>query len=665
MKISILIPSLASNGIARAWILAKLLERHYEVETLGLLRPGEEVFPWFSDYPWGVVRASTMREGMRKMEAAITGDVTLAYCVSMTSFGVGLQAKRKRGIPLVLDMPEWEVHDHWKRDGKLARAAMITRELAGPGWDNGHSFKYRWILDHLTGFADERLVCCRFLEDRYGGVLLPQGPDTSVFDPAAFDKMAVRRKWGVPEDATILLFGGNPQPNKGVDETIGALNALEGKVNARLVIVGRDASHAYTKQMIDMSHGKVIALGPQPFPLMPELLSMADIVALPQTREPKSLGYIPCKMYEAMAMGIPVISSDLCDIPEILDGCGYIVPTEDNVALQAKIEHVLLHPEEARATGVRARQRIIERYSWGVMEATLKRTFDELAQRTGKGAQSRRAARRLTDTQSPQAIAAPTEEAHPVGWWQDTNPESAHSKYLAMHASETNRAKNGVVEQMLSRLDWKGKSVLEFGCGGGHFTIWMARQGAMVHAVEHNPNAIAIVELAARKAGVSDRVKVIRGDANNETVAGHYDFIFAKDLIEHLEDDGSFLKGLADQLRPGGRVFIGTQNDHCLNYLLEGSFERFVRGNRDWRGWDSTHYRFYNAATLKQKLRAVGIKTERYGSSYLLPWRFLTRRLTGRVRPWSGYTRLDLILGTLPPFSRLGWSIMVLGRKPA
>jgi glycosyltransferase involved in cell wall biosynthesis len=384
MKISILLPSLATNGIARAWILAKLLERRYEVETLGFLRPDESVFPWFADYPWGEVRSDSMRQGMQEMESRITGDIVLAYCVSMTSFGVGLQAKRRRGIPLILDMPEWEVHDHWKRTNPLARAWMIAKNLVGAGWDNAHSFKYRYVLDHLTGFADERLVCCRFLEQRYGGVLLPQGPDVTVFDPSRFDKRALRRKWGIPEDATIFFFGGNPMPNKGVDETVAAINALAGKVDARLVIAGRDETHPYTRRMIELSPGNVIALGPQPFDLMPELLATADIVALPQTRrEPKSLGYVPCKMYEAMAMGIPVISSDLCDIPEILDGCGYVVPPDDNDALQAKIEYVLTHRDQAAEMGRRARQRIIDKYSWDVMDGILQRVIEGVAARRG------------------------------------------------------------------------------------------------------------------------------------------------------------------------------------------------------------------------------------------------------------------------------------------
>jgi glycosyltransferase involved in cell wall biosynthesis len=385
VKITILVPSLASNGIARAWILANLLARRHEVEVLGRLRRDETVFPWFADYPWKVVQEDGLVSAMRTMERRITGDVVIAYCVAMTSFGVGLLARARRRLPLILDMPEWEVFDHYKWKGRAARAFMIARALAGPEWSNGHSFKYRYILDHLTGWADARTVCCEFLRQRYGGVYLPQGPDASHFDPARFDKTAVRRKWGIPEDATILFFGGNPQPNKGVEETIGALNALEGRVNARLVIAGRGDDHPYTRKMIELSRGKVIALGPQPFPLMPELLASADIVALPQTREPKSLGYVPCKMYEAMAMEIPVISSDLCDIPDILQGCGYVVPNGDSEALQARIEYVLRHPEEAREMGRRARRKVLERYSWDVMDGILEGVVQEVATRSRAG----------------------------------------------------------------------------------------------------------------------------------------------------------------------------------------------------------------------------------------------------------------------------------------
>ena len=382
MKITIVNGSLASNGILRMWIIAQLLGRHYEVEAIGRLGEGEEILPWCRDYDWKVVRAEGMVETMDRLERAITGDIVMASGIGMGTFGTALLAKRRRGTPVILDMGEWEVHDHLKHKSSLARGLMIARSLVGPGWSNPHSFKYRYMLDHLTGFADEKTVACTFLKQRYGGVVLPFCVDTAKFDPDRFDKQAVRRKWGVPLDATVLFFGGNPQPMKGLEEMIAALRGLGDRVNALLVIVGRDESHAYTRRLMEAAPGKVLVLGAQPFELMPELHSIADLVVLPQTNHPKSQGYIPAKIYEAMAMRIPVVSSAVSDIPSILEGCGYVIPPEDAVALQASIEHVLLHPDEAREMGRRSRERVIERYSWDVGERILQGVIEGMASRS-------------------------------------------------------------------------------------------------------------------------------------------------------------------------------------------------------------------------------------------------------------------------------------------
>jgi hypothetical protein len=80
-------------------------------------------------------------------------------------------------------------------------------------------------------------------------------------------------------------------------------------------------------------------------------------------------------------MELPVISSDLSDVPAILEGCGYVVPADDSAALQAKIEYVLTHPDEAREMGRLARRRVIERYSWDVMDGILQGVVTRVATR--------------------------------------------------------------------------------------------------------------------------------------------------------------------------------------------------------------------------------------------------------------------------------------------
>ncbi len=248
-------------------------------------------------------------------------------------------------------------------------------------------------------------------------------------------------------------------------------------------------------------------------------------------------------------------------------------------------------------------------------------------------------------------------------WWEDEDPASGHRRYLQMYASPTNRSKAAVIEKLLSEYPWQDVRVLEYGCGGGEFTLWMARRGAEVWAVDRNVHALAILSHASREAGLQDRIHPCEGHAEDLEIDGEFDFVFAKDLLEHLSADQAFLDRVASQTRPGGHLFLATQNDRSLNYWTEGLFQRRILGRRDWRGWNREHLRFYNAALLTVKMKRSGFSPERWGSSYLIPWRFLTRRLTGRARTWAGWQWLDRCLGTLWPWNRMGWSILVVGRR--
>ena len=72
-----------------------------------------------------------------------------------------------------------------------------------------------------------------------------------------------------------------------------------------------------------------------------------------------------------MAMAKPIIATNVSDLPEILDGCGWIVEPENPEKLVKTIEYVLDNPEETEKMGQEARKKCIEKYSWNVMEKNL------------------------------------------------------------------------------------------------------------------------------------------------------------------------------------------------------------------------------------------------------------------------------------------------------
>ena len=89
-----------------------------------------------------------------------------------------------------------------------------------------------------------------------------------------------------------------------------------------------------------------------------------------------------------------------------------------------------------------------------------------------------------------------------------------------------------------------GMRVLHAGCGLGVFSIWAARAGAEVVAVDNRP----IVHLAERMAvlnQVEDRIAFVRGDVFSETIAaqiGKFDLVVSEFIGDEIFDEDILLK---------------------------------------------------------------------------------------------------------------------------
>jgi glycosyltransferase involved in cell wall biosynthesis len=73
----------------------------------------------------------------------------------------------------------------------------------------------------------------------------------------------------------------------------------------------------------------------------------------------------PVFALEAMAAGVPVVAPRTGALPEVVEetGGGVIVPPDDPPALEAALERLVTHPDEARALGARGREAVLERFS--------------------------------------------------------------------------------------------------------------------------------------------------------------------------------------------------------------------------------------------------------------------------------------------------------------
>jgi colanic acid/amylovoran biosynthesis glycosyltransferase len=109
----------------------------------------------------------------------------------------------------------------------------------------------------------------------------------------------------------------------------------------------------------------VFFLGTQPFERVQEKYREADIFVLPCViAEDGSRDITPNVLIEAMAMKLPVISTTVTGIPEIVENgvSGFLVPPNDERALSDAV-HRLIHDAPLRKElGANARKRIEERF---------------------------------------------------------------------------------------------------------------------------------------------------------------------------------------------------------------------------------------------------------------------------------------------------------------
>jgi glycosyltransferase involved in cell wall biosynthesis len=374
VKISVLAFDLSDNATGRADLLARLLAPRWEVEVVGP-RFGAEV--WRPALGGAVVhralavgparRYPAFARLWRDLLARADGDVLYASKPRPTSYGAALLARRRRRRPLLLDIDDWEV-GFFRRAGAwgtLGRALNLG---------NPNGLPWTWLMERLAARADAITVASRFLQRRFGGTLIPHVRDTEAWDPARYDRAEARARIGVGAER-VVMFLGTPRGHKGVDDLVDAVGALGGDV--RLVLVGADAASEAGRRWA--AHSWVRLVGEIPFDDVPRYLVAADAVAVPQRATSDTVGQVPAKIFDAMALARPVVSTAVSMIPEILDGCGVLVPPGDVIALAAALRRLLDDPASAAELGRRARARCQERYSFTAARAALFPLVERLA----------------------------------------------------------------------------------------------------------------------------------------------------------------------------------------------------------------------------------------------------------------------------------------------
>jgi glycosyltransferase involved in cell wall biosynthesis len=248
----------------------------------------------------------------------------------------------------------------------ITRTKLVwhVRDVIEPGW-------LKWMAWSVGRFSPDKIITnSRAVgsvfsnngktETIYNGIDLPH------FNPR-IDGGIIRSEFKIGKDTKLIGTVGHLAPLKGYEELVGAIGeVLRGGFDVKLAVVG-DAIYPHSKRyqqrllsLLDSSglEDRVIFTGFRED--IQELLASFDIFVLPSRSE----GFGRANL-EAMAMGKPVISTNVGGVPEVvLDGVtGILVPPGNSNALFRAIVRLLDDPHMRETMGREGRKRVEERFT--------------------------------------------------------------------------------------------------------------------------------------------------------------------------------------------------------------------------------------------------------------------------------------------------------------
>ena len=250
-------------------------------------------------------------------------------------------------------------------------------------------------VDHAFPITPAAMNVLRVKGYRGRSTLVPLGVDTSAFQPSPT----------APPRPFTAGFVGRLEPHKGIGDLLCAVELLD----CDLLVVGDGSMRADVERAAARRPGRVTLCGWADHQRLPSLLARMDVLVLPsielvQRNVVPWIG-IPLReqfgrvLVEAMACGVPVVGSDIGEIPWVIGPGGLTFPPHNATALADQLGRLRDDPAFARELAVRGLARATTEFSWDRIADLMCRIWAQEADLTKSG--------RADDRRQPSAAVAP------------------------------------------------------------------------------------------------------------------------------------------------------------------------------------------------------------------------------------------------------------------
>ncbi len=197
-----------------------------------------------------------------------------------------------------------------------------------------------------------------------GAVVYP-GVDPRVFRPLNLPKAVLRRQFGLPEGAFLVLFVGRPVRRKGLQVLLRALTLLPEEVH--LAAAGPGDFEPYRRQAREqgLAH-RTWFLGTVPEERLVALYNAADVFALPGDPEPHDVEGFGIVFLEANACGLPVVGGRWGGVAEAVASgeTGLLVEPGNPEDLARALEQLYQDADLRQRLARTGRARVLQAFTW-------------------------------------------------------------------------------------------------------------------------------------------------------------------------------------------------------------------------------------------------------------------------------------------------------------
>lgn len=183
--------------------------------------------------------------------------------------------------------------------------------------------------------------------------------------------------------ASIVTYVGNLTPERGSLEMVRAIGLVNRGFDASLHLAGNIVPPSLYEEM-QQTDGwdRVTSFGFCDREKVNDILARSRIGLVVLHPHPNYVNALATKMFEYMAVGLPVVASDFPLWRQIIEDCaaGLLVDPMKPQSIAEAIEWLLLNPGKAEEMGKRGREAIRVKYNWAQEEKKLIATYKQLVE---------------------------------------------------------------------------------------------------------------------------------------------------------------------------------------------------------------------------------------------------------------------------------------------